>query len=478
MEKKQKALPESDISEWKSSWRDDYMKWMSAFARTNGGILHIGVNDDGYVVGLKDWRKLIEDLPNKFRDKLHITPEVRLHFTEERGTNIRYPDGVPKNIASKDINRYACGLYTPTTDKEKKKLAKWEEETPICQDADGRFYYIEIEVEHYPGLVTYDGVQYTRSGSTLQKMEGLDLERTILQITGKKWDSFGTKVKISELDSTALKAFRDKAVKRGRLSAEAAGVNDRLFIKNLGLITEEGELTRAGAMMFGNPEMIVTGAYIKIAYFAPVGTRGMNKANDIIYHDDIHGPLVLQADKTLELLYSKYLKALVDYKGLQRVETFMVRDDIMREVLLNAIMHKNYESGNPIQIRVYDDHITIMNEGLWPLDILPVENAYEPEHESYQYNPKIADLFYKTGEVETFGRGFEKIAIACEETDAPLPEIKVASKSVKLICSGCKEYMRLLHYGQNGEVGADGVWRTQKDEKPDKRKEAYSISHS
>ena len=44
---------------------------------------------------------------------------------------------------------------------------------------------MEIDVEHYPDLVTYEGVQYTRSGSTLQRLEGLDLQRTILQIAGK-----------------------------------------------------------------------------------------------------------------------------------------------------------------------------------------------------------------------------------------------------------------------------------------------------
>ena len=54
--------------------------------------------------------------------------------------------------------------------------------------------------------------------------------------------------------------------------------------------------------MFGDPEKVITGAYIKLAYFAPVGTRGMNTADDIIYHDDIHGPLILQADKTIDLL--------------------------------------------------------------------------------------------------------------------------------------------------------------------------------
>ena len=173
---------------------------------------------------------------------------------------------------------------------------------PVSQDPDGRYYYIEIEVEHYPSLVTYEGVAYTRSGSTLQRLEGPDLERTILQITGIKWDSFGTDVKIDDLDKAALQVFREKAVGKGRLSAASAGVSDQALVKNLKLLTADGKLTRAGAMMFGDPEKVITGAYIKLAYFAPVGTRGMNTADDIIYHDDIHGPLILQADKTIDLL--------------------------------------------------------------------------------------------------------------------------------------------------------------------------------
>ena len=80
-----KSLPESEISEWKWSWRDEYMKWMSAFAYTSGGTLNIGVNDDGYVVGLENYRKLLEELPNKFRDKLHITPFVRLRHADSLG---------------------------------------------------------------------------------------------------------------------------------------------------------------------------------------------------------------------------------------------------------------------------------------------------------------------------------------------------------------------------------------------------------
>lgn len=60
-DRKTTALPESEIYEWKSAWHDEYTKWMSAFEYTHGGTLHIGVND-GYVVGLRDYRKLLEKL--------------------------------------------------------------------------------------------------------------------------------------------------------------------------------------------------------------------------------------------------------------------------------------------------------------------------------------------------------------------------------------------------------------------------------
>ena len=438
------ALPESDITEWKWSWRDEYLKQIAAFANTGGGVLNIGVNDDGYVVGLKDYRKLLEDLPNKCRDKLRFIPKIRLRYSKLRGANIRHPNGVPKGIASKDVNRYVCGSFVPKNERERAKLEKWEKENPVSQDSDGRFYYVEIVVDQLPYLVTYDGVAYARSGSTLQRLEGAELETVVLRNSGKRWDSFPSSTTIEELDPAALDAFRKKAIAKGRLFEGADDASVKKLLKNLNLLTSDGKITRAGAMMFGDPEKVVAGAYVKLAYFAPSDSLGLNSADDIVYHDDVRGPLALLTDKTLELLYSKYLKAFVDYKGLQRIETYMVPIDVLREALMNAVMHKNYASGNPIQIRVYDDRISIMNEGFWPFDVLPVEDAYKREHESYRYNPLLAELFYRTGEVETWGQGFERIAVSCELDDCPLPEIQATPRSVKLVCRGGAEYMRLL----------------------------------
>jgi len=64
--------------EWKESWRDAHLKWMCAFANSEGGTLVIGRNDEGHAVGLPQARKLLEDLPNKVLDLLGVVVQVNL----------------------------------------------------------------------------------------------------------------------------------------------------------------------------------------------------------------------------------------------------------------------------------------------------------------------------------------------------------------------------------------------------------------
>ena len=64
--------------EWKESWRDEHLKWVCAFANSEGGTLVIGRNDEGNAVGLPQARKLLEDLPNKVRELLGVVVQVNL----------------------------------------------------------------------------------------------------------------------------------------------------------------------------------------------------------------------------------------------------------------------------------------------------------------------------------------------------------------------------------------------------------------
>ncbi len=93
----------------------------------------------------------------------------------------------------------------------------------------------------------------------------------------------------------------------------------------------------------------------------------------------------------------------------------------IREMLLNALVHRNY-MGAPIQIRVYDSKISIWNEGSLP-NGLTLEALKRP-HSSRPRNPIIADVSFKGGFIDAWGRGTIKILDVCKMADLPEPEMK------------------------------------------------------
>lgn len=58
-------MPEQQNTKDKQSWQDAYQKWVCDFANAGGGTIYIGKDDDGNVVGIADYRKLMEELPNE-----------------------------------------------------------------------------------------------------------------------------------------------------------------------------------------------------------------------------------------------------------------------------------------------------------------------------------------------------------------------------------------------------------------------------
>jgi len=69
-------MAESHNIEYKESWRDEYLKWVCGFANAQGGTIYIGIDDAGNVVGIKDVKKLMEDIPNKIQSGLGIVADV------------------------------------------------------------------------------------------------------------------------------------------------------------------------------------------------------------------------------------------------------------------------------------------------------------------------------------------------------------------------------------------------------------------
>ena len=354
-------MHETQNIEYKSSWRDEYLKWICGFANANGGTIFIGKNDNGETVGVPDAKKLLEDSPNKVRDVLGILVDVNMHET---------PQGA----------------------------------------------YLEIEVEPYPNPVNYKGQYHYRSGATKQELKGVALDKFLLQKQGKRWDSVPIpKVKISDLKQETLMFFRERGIRSKRLPDSILPENAEQLLENLNLI-EEGYLKRAAVLLFHpNPEKFVTGAYVKIGYF--------QREAELVFQDEVHGNLIEQVEKTVELLFTKYIKAFISYEGIHRVETYEYPKEAVREALLNAIAHKDYSGLTPIQIRVYRDKLMIWNEGTLP-ENWTLEKLLEP-HSSRPYNPDIANAFFRCGYVESWGRGISIMAELCEAEGLLRPSYRV-----------------------------------------------------
>jgi ATP-dependent DNA helicase RecG len=354
-------MSESQNIEWKQSWHDDYLKWICGFANAIGGTIYIGKDDAGEIVHLDNYAKLLEDLPNKIRNTMGIICDVQL------------------------------------------------------LDADGK-KHIQIKVNPYTVPVSLRGRYYYRSGSTKLELTGVELNEFLLKKAGKTWDDvIEESADFSDIETKSVEAFKKEAFTSGRLPQDIVELPLKETLEKLRLATGD-KLKRAALILFGkDPNKFYPNIKVKIGRF------GTNDA-DLRFQEVLEGNILELLKQVPEMLNSKFLTRPIVFEGLQRIEKDTYPVAAIREMLLNALVHRTY-MGSMIQIRVYDDKLTIWNEGNLP-EGMTIASLKE-HHVSRPRNPLIADVCFKAGFIDSWGRGTIKIFEACKE--ASLPEPKIAS---------------------------------------------------
>ncbi len=202
-------MRESQTGEFKESWRDEYLKILCAFANTDGGILYLGVSDEGNPVGLKDIKNLLEILPNKIINNLNIIPSVKV-----------------EKIDGKEI--------------------------------------IKIEISPSEVPVSYKGRFYIRAGSTTQEISGTELLKFIMKKQKQSWDTLLSDAGLEDIDEETVQRFRDMA--KDRLAISEFDSIEKI-LENLELIAN-GKLTNAGLLLFGkNPQKYFLNAISRVGRF-------------------------------------------------------------------------------------------------------------------------------------------------------------------------------------------------------------------
>jgi len=286
-----------------------------------------------------------------------------------------------------------------------------------------RFLKLFCVYFYWEGTISCKGSYYYRSGSTNQKLSGPELEAFIMRRRGITWDSMPLPTfTIDDVDDGVVKRFKQWAVNKGRINKSVLSEDKFVMLEKLHLV-KDGYLTNAAMLLFSNdPEKWQLGAYVKIGFF--------ETDSDLVYQDEIHGSILDQIDKIVEIIYLKYMKAKIYYVGMQRIERYFVPEEALREALLNALCHKDYSRGIPIQISIYNDKLYIANYGHLP-ENWTVENLFE-KHASQPFNPNIAYVFYLAGFIESWGRGIEKICTVCKNDGVFQPEFTVHPQDIMI----------------------------------------------
>lgn len=268
------------------------------------------------------------------------------------------------------------------------------------------------------GPFAFDGRPYKRVGSTTSVMPQDEYARLLLDRSHSRhrWENQpAVSVTLDDLDAEEILLTRQTAIAQRRLSAstsmEISDILDRLGLR------VDGNITNAAQMLYGTRFLPhYPQALLKLGRF-----RGDKITGDIIDNKQKHMhafAMVREAmawlDRTLPLAahFPKASEAGGLVGTIFRQDRLPVPADALREIIINAVIHRDYSLPyGYVAIAVFDDRIEVRSAGGLPTGI----NAemLTQEHTSKPRNPLIAGAFHRTGAIEVWGRGTNRVIDDC-----------------------------------------------------------------
>ncbi|MBN4068505.1 putative DNA binding domain-containing protein, partial [Desulfotalea psychrophila] len=249
-----------------------------------------------------------------------------------------------------------------------------------------------FEIDEFPiKPVSFKNRYYKRvhnSNHMLTLEEIVDLQQQSLSIS---YDAYPSPVTLEELNHKLIGHFFERVNTRGRLLLQ-----DILFtnLVKLKLIRDE-KVTLAANLLFGDHDFS-----IRIGRFKGAAT--------IIDDSVVKAPLFTAIDEAM-IFIKKHINLSYHFDGsIQRKERWQFPLEALRELLLNAVVHRDYKNFSDIIIKIFDDRIVFTNPGKL-YGNLSLEDLEHDDYVSSLRNKLLAEVFYLTGDIERYGTGFIRI---------------------------------------------------------------------
>ena len=277
---------------------------------------------------------------------------------------------------------------------------------------------VAVQARPDTGPFVYDGRAYERVASTTRRMPQAKYEKRLLDRAHgrRRWENEPAGgLTLKDLDRKEILRTRELAIQQNRISADTGRdigeILDRLGLRMAGVLTQAAQVLYGKRFLPDYPQCL-----LKMGRF-----RGTEITGEIVDNRQEHMNAFAMVREGMAFLERTMpLGARFPTGQIFREDRFPVPLDALREILLNAVMHRDYShySGH-VAIVIFDDRIEIRSYGRLPTGI--TVKQLSGKHDSKPVNPSIAEAFHRTGAVEVWGRGTNRVIAACEKHGAAPP---------------------------------------------------------
>lgn len=273
----------------------------------------------------------------------------------------------------------------------------------------------------------YEGRPYYKLESTTMRMPQSLYEEMLRKRDAHKF-SWDNQIAIgyaeNGLDEARIRSVVKIGVRNGRLNAMAEEDDLHSLLAKLKLLKDD-KVKNAAVALFAKDIDDYPQLELKMACF-----KGTTK--DIFIDNKIANGNIFDLLEEGVAFCFRNLQLNGKVEGLLRQEELEIPMEALRESLINALCHRQYErTDGSISLAIYDDRLEIINPGLFPPEI-SVDTIKQP-HESYPHNKLIAQVLYQTSFLEKWGTGAQRILSVCRVKGLPEPRWKVENGTVSII---------------------------------------------
>ena len=417
---------ESITLEFKASFDKATVESLVAFANAQGGIVLVGVTNAGSISGVTLGKETLNEwgMKNSRSDSFASSPAC--------GRGLRRG----KRAWQAFLPRPLSQIKSSTSPALIPDITAYTEQGKTV---------VVISISEFPVKpVNTKGRYFKRVASSNHQLtigEIADLHMQSLQLS---WDAYqaGTHT-LDALSLPKIKRFIRQVNDNGRFALETT---DLAALEKLNYIVN-GHPTWAAMLLFAKEPIR---HHIHIGRF---------KTPDMIIDDrQFTDTLFEVVEQSMKFIIS-YISVAFEFDGsIQRKERFGYPLPAIREALLNAVIHRNYTDGSDIQIKIFDDQISIFSPGLL-YGGLKLDELKSDNYKSRLRNKLVAEAFYLTGNIEKYGSGFIRIRKALREY--PEVSFKAEEMSGGILLTFTQESQplaqRIINILMDGEIAKQDI---------------------